>query len=107
MYMFCFHFVQFLKKTLILKWALFMGFEHERIHLETSSVLIRQLPLHMVTTPQGWKYAPLGKGFLLLFILNEIIAFLSKLVKKSKELIKFHQKRNFFDQLALNQNNGQ
>ena len=29
-------------------WALFMGFEHERIHLETSSVLIRELPLNLV-----------------------------------------------------------
>jgi hypothetical protein len=24
-------------------WALFMGFEHEKIHLETSSVLFRQV----------------------------------------------------------------
>jgi len=29
-------------------WALFMGFEHERIHLETSSVLFRETPLHLV-----------------------------------------------------------
>ncbi len=29
-------------------WALFMGFEHERIHLETSSVLIRELPADLV-----------------------------------------------------------
>mmetsp|Transcript_2671 Transcript_2671/g.6427 ORF Transcript_2671/g.6427 Transcript_2671/m.6427 type:complete len:762 (+) Transcript_2671:171-2456(+) len=27
-------------------WAILMGIEHERIHLETSSVLIRQLPLN-------------------------------------------------------------
>jgi 5-histidylcysteine sulfoxide synthase len=33
-------------------WAIVMGFEHERIHLETSSVLIRELPLHLVTRPQ-------------------------------------------------------
>ena len=32
-------------------WAIVMGFEHERIHLETSSVLIRELPLHLVTRP--------------------------------------------------------
>ncbi|XP_062920045.1 uncharacterized protein LOC134354760 isoform X2 [Mobula hypostoma] len=32
-------------------WAIFMGFEHERIHLETSSVLIRQLPIHLVQRP--------------------------------------------------------
>ena len=29
-------------------WALFMGFEHERIHLETSSVLMRELPASLV-----------------------------------------------------------
>lgn len=29
-------------------WIVLMGIEHERIHLETSSVLIRQLPFHMV-----------------------------------------------------------
>lgn len=33
-------------------WAVFMGFEHERIHLETSSVLIRELPLSSVLKPQ-------------------------------------------------------
>ncbi|MBI2567769.1 MAG: 5-histidylcysteine sulfoxide synthase [Candidatus Schekmanbacteria bacterium] len=35
-------------------WALFMGFEHERIHLETSSVLIRELPLALVRRPAEW-----------------------------------------------------
>ncbi len=30
-------------------WIIMMGIEHERIHLETSSVLIRQLPLNEVT----------------------------------------------------------
>lgn len=33
-------------------WALFMGFEHERIHIETSSVLMRELPLHLVKRSQ-------------------------------------------------------
>lgn len=32
-------------------WVLFMGFEHERIHLETSSVLIRELPVRLVQRP--------------------------------------------------------
>jgi 5-histidylcysteine sulfoxide synthase/putative 4-mercaptohistidine N1-methyltranferase len=41
-------------------WALFLGFEHERIHLETSSVLIRELPLHLVRKPEAWPdYYPL------------------------------------------------
>ncbi|MBY0355602.1 MAG: 5-histidylcysteine sulfoxide synthase [Rickettsiales bacterium] len=35
-------------------WALVMGFEHERIHLETSSVLIRELPIEMVQRPEAW-----------------------------------------------------
>jgi len=35
-------------------WALFMGFEHERIHLETSSVLFRETPLHLVQQPENW-----------------------------------------------------
>lgn len=35
-------------------WALFMGFEHERIHLETSSVLYRETPFHLVQAPANW-----------------------------------------------------
>jgi 5-histidylcysteine sulfoxide synthase/putative 4-mercaptohistidine N1-methyltranferase len=35
-------------------WALFMGFEHERIHLETSSVLFREAPFHLVQEPVNW-----------------------------------------------------
>merc|ERR1719401_27326 len=35
-------------------WSLFMGFEHERIHLETSSVLFRETPIDMVQTPRNW-----------------------------------------------------
>jgi len=29
-------------------WAILMGIEHERIHLETSAVLIRQIPLSLL-----------------------------------------------------------
>lgn len=35
-----------------------MGFEHERIHFETSTVLIRQYPIEMVQRPIGWTYGP-------------------------------------------------
>ncbi|CAF1290344.1 unnamed protein product [Adineta ricciae] len=35
-------------------WALLMGFEHERIHLETSSVLIRELPIEFVRASKIW-----------------------------------------------------
>ncbi|XP_048394661.1 uncharacterized protein LOC125456049 isoform X2 [Stegostoma tigrinum] len=43
-------------------WAVFMGLEHERIHVETSSVLIRQLPIHLVERPLGWRYAASNNG---------------------------------------------
>ncbi|MCK9309799.1 MAG: 5-histidylcysteine sulfoxide synthase [Candidatus Cloacimonetes bacterium] len=35
-------------------WAIMMGIEHQRIHLETSSVLIRQLPLSEVQQLEFW-----------------------------------------------------
>eukprot|EP00752_Nemacystus_decipiens_P010073 g8977.t1 len=35
-------------------WALPMAMEHERIHVETSSVLIRELPLEYVARPPTW-----------------------------------------------------
>ena len=31
-----------------------MGMEHERIHLETSSVLMRELPAHLLRRPRQW-----------------------------------------------------
>ncbi|MDJ0601485.1 MAG: 5-histidylcysteine sulfoxide synthase [Crocosphaera sp.] len=39
-------------------WALVMGIEHQRIHFETSSMLLRQLPTEKLNKPQGWQYAP-------------------------------------------------
>ena len=56
-----------------------MGMEHERIHLETSSVLIRQLPVEMVSKPKGWKYAPTesGKVYCLYSIFSTHIRFLT------------------------------
>jgi formylglycine-generating enzyme required for sulfatase activity len=39
-------------------WSLFMGFEHDRIHFETSSVLFREAPLHLVQKPKGWAAHP-------------------------------------------------
>jgi len=39
-------------------WTILMGVEHERIHLETSSVLIRQLPLEMVKPDPAWPLCP-------------------------------------------------
>jgi 5-histidylcysteine sulfoxide synthase len=39
-------------------WALLMGIEHSRIHLETYSMLLRQLPIDKLQRPQRWNYAP-------------------------------------------------
>ncbi len=39
-------------------WAIIMGIEHERIHLETSSVLIRQLPIEQVVQLPFWQICP-------------------------------------------------
>ena len=36
-------------------WAIMMGIEHERIHLETSSVLIRQLPVDQLRPMDFWQ----------------------------------------------------
>ncbi len=36
-------------------WSIIMGIEHERIHLETSSVLIRQHKLQYVKSHQAWQ----------------------------------------------------
>ncbi|MCF6301439.1 MAG: 5-histidylcysteine sulfoxide synthase [Proteobacteria bacterium] len=36
-------------------WIILMGIEHERIHLETTSVLIRQLPITMVKSQKSWQ----------------------------------------------------
>ena len=35
-------------------WIVMMGIEHERIHLETSSVLMRELPLERLTSHPVW-----------------------------------------------------
>ena len=39
-------------------WVILMGIEHERIHLETSSVLIRQLPIERVQAAPAWPVCP-------------------------------------------------
>jgi 5-histidylcysteine sulfoxide synthase/putative 4-mercaptohistidine N1-methyltranferase len=40
-------------------WVIMMGIEHENIHLETSSVLIRQLPFKDVQEDKQWKESSL------------------------------------------------
>ncbi|NET24560.1 5-histidylcysteine sulfoxide synthase [Okeania sp. SIO1I7] len=39
-------------------WALMMGIEHQRIHIETSSMLFRQLSVEKLKRPSNWEYAP-------------------------------------------------
>lgn len=39
-------------------WSIMMTLEHDRIHFETSSVLIRQLDVDLVQRPECWEYAP-------------------------------------------------
>ncbi len=39
-------------------WAILMGIEHQRIHIETSSMLIRQLPVDQVKRPDCWQDSP-------------------------------------------------
>lgn len=39
-------------------WSILMGLEHDRIHFETSSMLIRQYPVEWLQRPEGWDYAP-------------------------------------------------
>ena len=39
-------------------WVILMGIEHQRIHLETSSVIIRRLPIEMVKQLPLWSICP-------------------------------------------------
>ncbi len=39
-------------------WVILMGIEHERIHVETSSVIIRRLPIEMVKPLPLWSICP-------------------------------------------------
>ena len=39
-------------------WIILMGVEHERIHLETTSVLIRQLPIAYIQPHDYWQHCP-------------------------------------------------
>jgi 5-histidylcysteine sulfoxide synthase/putative 4-mercaptohistidine N1-methyltranferase len=39
-------------------WVILMGIEHQRIHLETSSVIIRRLPIEMVRRLPLWNICP-------------------------------------------------
>lgn len=61
-------------------WALMMGIEHQRIHIETTSMLIRQIPAEKLKRPENWKYAPCN-GY---FPENEMIEVAGGVVKIGK-----------------------
>jgi 5-histidylcysteine sulfoxide synthase/putative 4-mercaptohistidine N1-methyltranferase len=39
-------------------WMILLTIEHERIHLETTTLLIRQMNPEYLRIPEGWEYAP-------------------------------------------------
>ncbi|PKE28553.1 SAM-dependent methyltransferase [Rahnella sp. AA] len=55
-------------------WVILMGIEHERIHLETSSVLIRQLPVEWVKPQPHWPSCNLARHDRNTVPVNEILA---------------------------------
>jgi 5-histidylcysteine sulfoxide synthase/putative 4-mercaptohistidine N1-methyltranferase len=64
-------------------WIILMGIEHERIHLETSSVLIRQLPIEMVKAHDDW---PLFKDFGTSAPENKLLTIEDGTVKQGKQM---------------------
>ena len=65
-------------------WVILMGIEHERIHLETSSVLIRQLPLHRVQASAQWPICPLARHQVAQVPANSLLAVPGGLVRLGK-----------------------
>ncbi len=66
-------------------WALMMVIEHQRVHIETSSMLIRQLPIEKVAHPQNWEYAP-GNGYTRENKMIEVAGGVVKLGKNNDDL---------------------
>ncbi|NEN94323.1 MAG: 5-histidylcysteine sulfoxide synthase [Moorea sp. SIO3I7] len=65
-------------------WALFLGFEHERIHIETSSVLLQELPLSVLRQPEAWPNLHPSAFAESQTVENELIAVSSKTVTLGK-----------------------
>lgn len=62
-------------------WPILMGIEHERIHLETSAVLIRQLPLHLLNDKHpAWPVSELDNQI----VKNQMIEVCGGLVQLGK-----------------------
>ena len=64
-------------------WIVMMGIEHERIHLETSSVLIRQLPISYVKPNPNW---PIFENMTTDVPENQLVQVVEGTVKQGKEM---------------------
>jgi 5-histidylcysteine sulfoxide synthase/putative 4-mercaptohistidine N1-methyltranferase len=67
-------------------WAIIMGVEHERIHLETSSVLIRQHQLNYVCSQARWPHWPVQTSELKKAPNNYLIPVAAGLVQLGKKM---------------------
>jgi len=67
-------------------WSLWMGMEHEKIHIETSSVLIRELPIELVERPKY--FAPIHPS------LNDQSEIKNEWVKGNKAKVKVGKPQN-------------
>ncbi len=66
-------------------WVILMGIEHERIHLETSSVLIRQLPLAWVCSQPQWTVCPEARHDLAAVPVNTLLPVAGGQVRLGKQ----------------------
>lgn len=71
-------------------WSLFMAIEHDHIHAETSSMLIRELPLDLVQNPEFFPQVFKRTGDLTTFPQNQLID-----VKPEKPAIKLGKNRDY------------
>ena len=65
-------------------WVMLMGIEHERIHLETSSVLIRQLPVEWVKPQPHWPACPTARHDRLTVPQNSLVSVTGTRVTQGK-----------------------
>lgn len=65
-------------------WVILMGIEHERIHLETSSVLIRQLPIAWVSPQTHWPACETARHDRLAVPENKLVAVAGGRVSQGK-----------------------
>lgn len=66
-------------------WAFIMGLEHERLHFETSSMIIRQLHVDALERPTDWHYAPSKSRQAIPYSLSELITIPSMSIELGKK----------------------